>query len=408
MKRFLIIFGIIVVVGGVVAAGFYLRSKTTQAPGAPSGGSLPAPLGGLPGGGTAGVGTPTGGVSAPDAAGTVSSRVSPISDIKLVDYVATSGVIIGADINGKVGQIDAGGAASSLSSSAIDNFFGASVSADGQKILASFGSPDNRQWSVFTITTKTWSPLQAGILSAAWKPASHAIAFVLEKAGVKTVYSLDTDNAKSKPVQLFSAHFEDMSVSWPSPNQITLAGRASGLAKNSFWAYDLKKKIFSAPFEDMLGTELKWDDYFTRGALFSGNNNGRGGILRLISGSGQMLNQFDFLTFPGKCLFAPDFSAELAAGTSSAPISPDEKFIYCAVPRDQNALKLAVLPDDYEKRSVYTSDNIYKIDLNEGTVVTIFDDPLYNFDVSNPKIFSGKYFFINRFDGKLYSLPLPQ
>lgn len=54
--------------------------------------------------------------------------------------------------------------------------------------------------------------------------------------------------------------------------------------------------------------------------------------------------------------------------------------------------------------SLFTSDDIYKINLATNAVNPIWSDQTQNMDVSNMKIFNGTLFFVNRYDQKLYGL----
>ena len=89
---------------------------------------------------------------------------------------------------------------------------------------------------------------------------------------------------------------------------------------------------------------------------------------------------------------------------TSLPTPAASPFLDCAVPRDQQGLKIAQLPDEYQKNALFTSDNFYKINLADGSLFTIFDDPSIAIDATNMKVVNKTLFFVNRFDSKLYSL----
>jgi hypothetical protein len=70
-------------------------------------------------------------------------------------------------------------------------------------------------------------------------------------------------------------------------------------------------------------------------------------------------------------------------------------------------LSKSAVPDEYYKRGIFTSDDIYKIDLEEGTASLLLSSSK-NFDVQNPVLFGGTLFFLNRSDNKIYSLEIPK
>jgi len=72
-------------------------------------------------------------------------------------------------------------------------------------------------------------------------------------------------------------------------------------------------------------------------------------------------------------------------------------FLYCAVPRDQATPSYYPLPDAYAQDSISTEDNIYQINTATGIVATLFSDSSQNFDVADPNIFGGKFYFIDRY-----------
>jgi hypothetical protein len=74
------------------------------------------------------------------------------------------------------------------------------------------------------------------------------------------------------------------------------------------------------------------------------------------------------------------------------------------VPRNQNVLAASPLPDLYDQKGLFTSDNIYRINISSGNIDTLFNDQNQNIDVSKIKIFNNNLYFINRLDQKLYSL----
>ncbi|MDO8504595.1 MAG: hypothetical protein Q7S36_01955, partial [Candidatus Liptonbacteria bacterium] len=398
MKKLLIVLGILIVVGGIVYGGYWWSTRNNS--GTASEGGLPPIIGQLPQGTPAGEGAPDSGVPEnlqPLGVSGAVAGLSLVSEEKFLGFaVAPDMSILAIQPSGKISSVSPAGALSALSDSELDNLLDVAFSSDAQKLVVSMGTQENKRFSVFDAATKTWKPLISGIISVAWKQGSHVLAYTLDKNGLKTVYSLDLDDEKAKPQQITSVHIEDLNLSWPSPEKLVLSEKASGVIKSSVLVFDLKQKTLSAPVMERQGAVVGWDSSLTRGVAFYASQNGRGGNLNVISLSGENINRFDFITFPGKCLFTIDGSAPVpppapvststkkGAVVPPPPPPPDEKLLLCAIPRDQELLSRSFLPDDYIKRAVFTSDNVYKINLETGLATTIFDELNRDMDVQSP------------------------
>lgn len=394
MKRALIILAVVLAIAGIVYAGYLLSTRKAAPP--------PAETIGLPEAGPREPGAEPGGApGAPEGLRIVGNE-------QFFSFgVASDTSLVAAGLDGKIFTIPASGSsASPVGSAALDNFVSAEFSDDAQKIVFSFGSPEARQFSVFDLKTKSWTPLQNSVVAAAWKPKSHTLAYASEKNGLKTVFSLDLDSSKAKPQQLFSLRMEDLVLDWISPTKISVGQRPSAFASSFAIIFDTAKKTFSSPVAGSAGLSLLWDSSASRALEFTAGPTARGGEFRIISSSGEVMNRFEFLTLPEKCLFVP---AAVAISTTSAKSAPAafENEIICAVPSDQSSLSKSAVPDEYYRRGIFTSDDIYKIDLEEGTASLLLSSSK-NFDVQNPVLFGGTLFFLNRSDNKIYSLEIPK
>lgn len=401
MKKILIILLIALAVAGIVYAGYTLSTKKAAPNGTPSGGlPEPAPITGgevLPGQGTAGGSSP-----GPILLGNESfSSFSVASD--------TSVVATGLD--GKIFRISTTGSVTPLSASALENFISADFASDSQKVVLAFGAQDNRQFSVFDVSTRSWTPLPLGVVSASWKPQSHTLVYALEKNGLKTAFTLDMASPKAKAAQLFSLRMEDLVLDWISSNKISVSQKPSGLVPGSVFLFDIAKKTFSSPVIDAPGAMLLWDAAASRALEFFGNQTAKGGSFRIISAAGEAINKFQFLTLPEKCLFVPEALPTSTVATSTKPKilpPPEERSIICAIPSDQSVLAQKTIPDEYYKRSFFTADNIYKINLNDGVASLLSGVANREADIQNITLSGNKLFFLNRADSKIYSLSIPE
>jgi len=399
MKKALVALLIILAVAGIVYAGYTLSTKKSGTNGATSGG-LPEPTPITIGEEPIGQDTANGASAGPSLLGNESfSSFSVASD--------TSILAVGLD--GKIFRISADGSTNPLSASALENFISADFAPDSQKIVLSFGATDNLQFSVFDVATRSWTPLPLGVVSASWKPKSHVLAYATEKSGLKTIFSLDIDSPKAKSLQLFSLRMEDLVLDWLAPDKISVSQKPSGLVPGSVLLFDVVKKTFSSPAIDVFGVMLAWDSAASRALEFFGGQIAKGGDLRIISASGEVINKFQFLTLPEKCIFVletqPTSTVATSTKTKALP-PPEEKSVICAVPSDQSVLAQKTIPDEYYKRSFFTADNIYKINLDDGVASLLFGVADKEIDVKNMILSGNKLFFLNRANGRIYSSPL--
>ena len=72
--------------------------------------------------------------------------------------------------------------------------------------------------------------------------------------------------------------------------------------------------------------------------------------------------------------------------------------------RDQQTFSNARLPDEYEQKVLFTADDFYKINVANGTLTAIFNDPGQTMDATKLKAFNNALFFVNRYDQKLYAI----
>ena len=138
------------------------------------------------------------------------------------------------------------------------------------------------------------------------------------------------------------------------------------------------------------------DEIFWGGLLFWGSRANRGGRLVLVNNRGEFEKQLAILTLPGKCVFRSASASSTAAAAE----------LFCAVPRDQRALEISPLPDAYYQQSLFTTDDVLRISLSNGAVVSVYDDPRATFDAVQPVLRAGRFYFINRLDGLVYWLSL--
>lgn len=342
------------------------------------------------------------------------SKLTLVSQNPALDYFVDKGTnVFIAQPDGKIVKISGGSKAEAMSSGPISNIISASFSFDGKMVLAIISG---NKLEVFNADNKTWRLYNYAVQSADWAPDSHRIAF-LSPGETGALYLLDADSANASPVLLSRIRQEDMNLNWMYPTKIFLSDSPSANWNSSLWSFDVSKKTLSPMILAKPGLETAWSSSTPAvGIALISNANGQGGQLQLVDQSGIQTQALNFLTFPSKCSFynkpvqAPAAATSVAATTTAKTIqAPKTKLMMvCGVPRDVQPLMNNPLPDAYQKKSFFTSDNFFEIEVATGNVNTVFNDETANADSSDLKIFNQSVFFINRLDQKIYSVSLPK
>ncbi len=245
--------------------------------------------------------------------------------------------------------------------------------------------------SIYDTTKSIMTQSFIGVDSIAWGPESGKIARLVSgtDAGPITpqVVVEDIKDAKSQSKIVAKFGLEGFDLQWAQKGQILLTQRPSADYVSDMWKVDLNTGKLQK-FLSGHGLMVSWTPFGDRGLEFT-TNDGRAHKLSIIDGNGNRLKDLRFVTLPNKCTMV----------TSSQ--------MYCAIPRDQESLTHMTLPDDYLKRSVYTKDGIYQIDIDKDSIRGIFEDENPDIDAVDLKMVdNNKLLFINRYDRKLYSLDL--
>ncbi len=444
MKRLIyIILGIVILAGvGFLVFIFGFKGNVgslTNLPAAVTG-SLPFVGGGgtqtgTTGGAGASASSSGGGALMPGAANQGSvNTLSVVASSPVLDYfINASGTITAISPNGTILAVAAGtaGAAgnqtSSLSSIEIKDIISARFSYDGKMILANFGARTNPQSSIFTVANKTWTPLPAGMIAPSWSLSNSRIAF-MAGASSTTLYTLNAALPGRAPTALLTLRAQDLVPQWLSGTQIVLSGRPTAYAGGPMLVYDLVKGTLSPIALDSPGLMSIWvgstSSTIPLGLIFSRSASGAY-ALALDDTAGATMQALNFLTLPSKCAFtiaretpvnlsASSTATSSTAGTTAAtdkktaqktpPLMPTYPALYCGIPRDTAAFSSAALPDAYDQMALYTSDDIYLINAASGAATALMTDTNQNLDVSDPKVFNGSLYFVNRYNQELYQL----
>jgi hypothetical protein len=355
------------------------------------------------------------------ASSSINKNLNIVSDEQVLNYfIEKDSSVIVINNSGNIISIS-GNNKNTISSLGIQNIIKTSFSYDGSKLLVNFGDIKDPQTSIFDINNKSWIPLSAGIISPVWAPDSYKIAYLTNnKDYTETLNIIDISKTKPTTSKIITLHILDFSLNWILKNDILLSDKASAYTLSSVWSLNLTNKTLSSIITKNRGLELLWSNNIINtlvGLEFVANESLVGGQLNLIDSTGNKTTNLNFITLPSKCAFNKysENNSIISASTTmsstqtkqtTSTINNSYLALYCAVPRDQNVLSANALPDLYDQKGLFTSDNIYRINILNGNIDTLFNDQDQNIDVSKIKIFNNNLYFINRLDQKLYSLSL--
>ncbi len=333
--------------------------------------------------------------------------ISPIPKLKILsnqpifDYwinVATSTKqIFYLNQDGLLFKIKEGGEDEAVTPEPIKNLQAIKSSFNGKLALikfdplASLGKAP--RFLIFNSETKISEFLPESATAAAFSPDAKKIAYLETPGGNLVISNLvikDLVGSKPKTSKILSLNQKDFDLEWILPENIILTPKPSAFSADSAWNFNIKTKIFeSLDAAGLNGLMINWSiDGKTSdklGLRFNSQKQGREGFLILINEKGGKRANFDFLTLPNKCFFS-------------------EPKIYCAVPLE--IPPKTVLPDDYLKRTFYSNDSLYQIDINQNSLSEILAAGNPIIDAVRLNVIEGKLFFINRYDNKLYELEL--
>ncbi len=382
MKKTLITIAIIGVAGGVIALGFFLRSKSSRNASpetANNSGTVGLPVAGSSAGGAAGETT----------GGSLAGLSSPTLPEIIAYFVRPDGAIVSVGKDGKI-SLTTQSSSTLLTTQTIDGIASAEFSADGKKILLKISGTDSLSpnWRVYDVSKNSWRTLTIETTQAVFSPQNESIAYFSRKLSGVTLTTLDLSRDTSKPVTFLFLAAEGLSLTWTDPDTIVIGETPSGNVTGSLWSFSMKTRRLSQITAEGSGMSIR---SYPGGhkLLFKADN---GGSLSLLQKDFSVEQSFAFLTLPSKCAFY------MAASSSEV--------IVCGIPQDTAAFRSATLPDDYETQASMTSDSLVYLSINDGVIHRVSVNDAIHVDISEVRVVGNDAYFINRWDDKLYKQPL--
>jgi len=226
--------------------------------------------------------------------------------------------------------------------------------------------------------------LPQGIKSFVWSPDGKSIVYAVERSEKTDIILADANGRNPKIT--YTTPLRDAKLSWPTQDRIILETAPSGIAEGFLFAYTRSSGVFSRIIGPIFGLVSLWSPNGSQIASSITNNEGKNPKILIFDASGKLTFETTAATISQKCAWA------------------DEKELFCAIP--QNSLSGYILPDDYLRGELNTSDRLMSINLGSGDVKELLDSG--GLDISDIGITKKKdyVFFINRFNGTLWSLKL--
>jgi len=189
---------------------------------------------------------------------------------------------------------------------------------------------------------------------------------------------------------IFPTRMKDLIVKWPSSNKIALITEPSGLIQGTTYTLNLTNNDFQKVIEPTYGLTTLWSPQANKLLFSETDHQGKNLKLKIADLEQSTINQLDIVTLPEKCIW-----------------STDNQTVFCAIPED--IPQIVILPDDYHKNLTSFSDHFWKINVDTGQKIKIFENKGEQiYDAKNLLLspLENYLIFVNQTDDLLYSLEI--
>lgn len=272
---------------------------------------------------------------------------------------------------------------------------------DGSKIVFIF----KNLISIFDIKTQNWKQLPQSASNAIAISKNNKIAYFQKENNTNSIYLLDINKKDSTPIKLMQINMLNSKLIWKDDSNLFITSYPSSLNVGYVWLLNIKDKTLKLVYE-LPGLYFDWNEKLNQGFLFYSNESQlkRGGFFSLVN-KDLKSQKFSFLTLPPKCSLNQKIDSQNSTSTNKSTQSVIN-YVFCAVPTKQQSLQEKLVIDDYLTFKLYTEDEFYQINVDEGLINKIQIPNNQFFDAINLKNINNKLFFINRFDNNLYEINL--
>lgn len=263
-------------------------------------------------------------------------------------------------------------------------------SPDARRALVKKGE---MEWGLFSRETKEVKLLKSGIESPAWTSLGDRIVYKYYDPATKTrtINIADPDGSNWQVIGETTIQFLEMKAI-PQSSRLALWNRGNSLEKTKLQSISTvggnAEELFSANY----GADYLFSPNGTKILLSNVIEQGGSDItLALLNGKGGNYQNLFIPSLVGKAVW-----------------SENSRMIYYALPG--SIPPGSVLPNDYYRKPIFTTDTFWKVDTETGEKSRIVDpvDIDQNYDAEDLVFDSDEamLFFRNRHDGKLYRIAL--
>jgi hypothetical protein len=238
--------------------------------------------------------------------------------------------------------------------------------------------------SFLHIGTTTTAALPQDLTGFSWSPDGRSLAYLQKNADRLNLVTADSSGRGAKTI--YTTPIMDSQVSWVNFDKLAFETAPSGLAEGFIFTYSRSANSFVRLLGPFFGLTSLMSPDGSRVLVSTTDTAGRNLDLTVYNASGKAELVLTPPTLPEKCVWL------------------GSKIIYCAVSR--SSLADSILPDEYLRGELNTSDRIIRLDLENKKTQEVFNQE--DFDISNLIVTKDEsyLFFINRKDGTLWSLKL--
>lgn len=238
--------------------------------------------------------------------------------------------------------------------------------------------------SFLHIGTTSTAALPQDLAGFSWSPDGKSLAYTQKKNDRLNLFTADSLGRGARTI--FLTPILDAQIQWVTNDRFAVQTAPSGLAEGFIFSYSRSSGTFTKVLGPLFGLTSLWSPDGSKILVSSTNTDGKNLRLSVNDSSGKALLNISPPTLPQKCKW----------------ISSQK--LYCAVPRTSPAN--SILPDEYLRGELNTSDRIIRLDLESKKIEEVFSQA--DFDISDLLLTKdeGYLFFVNRKDGALWSLKL--
>jgi hypothetical protein len=265
-------------------------------------------------------------------------------------------------------------------------------SPDKSKVIAIFKDGEQVKKYFYDYQTQRSVLLNQNIRYLAWSPAENKIVYQYYDPQTEDNNISIANPDGTQWTNILKTRMKNLIVEWPSLEQVSLRTRPSGLAQSVVYTIDLATNNFQKVINETYGLTILWSPLGNKILYSETSSEGKNLKLKIADLAKQTIKELNFVTLPEKCVW-----------------SKDNRTLFCAIPK--TIPTTAILPDDYYKGLISFTDDFWRINLDTGEKIQLFETTSETESAYDAKELllspqENYLLFVNQKDGLLYSLAL--